>query len=188
MCWQNLALLPVLGCFHLALRHRARILSVLRAAVPANDGPSRKTARPKSRARARHPRASPRATSTKSLRLRIHQARSRSASSTIVTAKLNGRQCNDSTVQRAARLNSRSAPLERLDPRLSRHRRILRPQIGCFAPTAISPARVATEFEPVFRRYSRSTDVDHLDLMASRKGKKTHGRLWHFTPTSSVKI
>ena len=25
MCWQNLALLPVLGCFHLALRHRAKL-------------------------------------------------------------------------------------------------------------------------------------------------------------------
>ena len=67
---------------------------------------------------------------------------------------------------------SRPAPLERLDPRLSRHCRILRPQIGCLVRTAISLVRVATEFEPVFRRYSRSSDVDHLDLTASQKAKK----------------
>ena len=36
----------------------------------------------------------------------------------------------------------------------------------------MSRPRVATEFEPLLRRYSRSSDVDHLDLMASRKGKK----------------
>jgi hypothetical protein len=34
--------------------------------------------------------------------------------------------------------NSRPAPPERLDPRLPRHRRILRPQIGCLRRTAIN--------------------------------------------------
>ena len=50
---------------------------------------------------------------------------------------------NALTIQRfnAPPGNSRSAPLERLNPRLPRHRRILRPQIGCLGRTAISPLR-----------------------------------------------
>ena len=47
MCWQNLASLPVWDAFILRSGIRARIASVLRAAVPANHRSGRKTARTK---------------------------------------------------------------------------------------------------------------------------------------------
>jgi hypothetical protein len=49
------------------------------------------------------------------------------------------------------RRNSRPAPLEGLGPRLSRHRRILRPQINCFRRTEISRAQEPIPFQWTLR-------------------------------------